>query len=190
MCPASLRTVRSAASFPSNCYRPVKKRNGPEKQQLLGNVHGKKWHLSLKLTKRANLLLIMKLFSVRDCKFRHNLELIVFIPDAVTNVALHPSQEGAEPAEDHFVTIAVMTVAGQTSNAIELSFEDGANSSAERQNREPTDSMTKVLPCEINTGTLMDPYIQTTTKNTFWKRCCNKTDQKKEQDDLEKPLGK
>ena len=83
-----------------------------------------------------------------------------------------------------------MTVGGETSNAIEISSEGGTNSSAERQNQEPTDSMTIEPPCEINTDTLMGPYIQTTTSNTFWKRCCDETDQKEEQDDLEKPLSK
>ena len=117
-------------------------------------------------------------------------EVIAFVSDAVTNGALHPNQEGAGPAEDHFVTSAVMTVGGETSNAIEISSEGGTNSSAERQNQEPTDSMTVVPPSEIKSGTLMGPYIQTTTKNTFWKRCCDETDQKEEQDDLEKPLGK
>ena len=117
-------------------------------------------------------------------------EVIAFVSDAVTNGALHPNQEGAYPAEDHFVTSAVMTVGGETSNAIEISSEGGTNSSAERQNQEPTDSMTIVPPSEIKSGTLMGPYIQTTTKNTFWKRCCDETDQKEEQDDLEKPLGK
>ena len=114
----------------------------------------------------------------------------MFVSDAVTNVALHPNQEGADPADDHFVSSAVMSVAGETSNAIEFSSEGGANSSAERQNQEPTDSMTISLPCEINTGTLMNRYIQTTTKNTFWKRYCSETDQKEGQDELEKPLGK
>ena len=94
----------------------------------------------------------MKLFTVRDRQLHHKQEVTAFVSDAVTNVALHPNQEGAEPAEDHFVTIAVMTVAGQTSNAIELSSEGGTDSSAERQNQEPTDSMTISLPCEINTG--------------------------------------
>ena len=120
----------------------------------------------------------------------HKQEVIAFVSDAVTNVALHPNQEGVDRAEDHFVTSAVMTVGGETSNAIEVSSEGGTKSSAERQNQEPTDSMTVVPPCEINTGTLTGPYIQTTTENTFWKRCCNETDQKEEQDDLEKPLGK
>ena len=72
-----------------------------------------------------------------------------------------------------------MTVGGETSNAIEKSSEGGTNSSAERQNQEPSDSMTVVPPCEINTE-----------KKTFWKRCCDETDQKEEQDDLEKPLSK
>ena len=114
----------------------------------------------------------------------------MFVSDAVTNVALHPNQEGADPADDHFVSSAVMSVAGETSNAIELSSEGGTKSSAERQNQEPTDSMTISLPCEFNTGTLMNRYIQTTTKNTFWKRYCSETDQKEGQDELEKPLGK
>ena len=153
-------------------------------------MHGKKWHLSLELTKRANLILIVKLFSVKDCKLNHKLEVIAFVSDAVTNVALHQNQEGADPAKDHFVTSTVMAVAGETSNAIELSSEGGSNSDAERQSQEPTDSMTIVLPCEINTETLMGPYIQTTTKNTFWKRCCDETDQKGDQDDHEKPLSK
>ena len=120
----------------------------------------------------------------------HKQEVIAFVSDAVTNVALHQHQEGVDRAEGHFVTSAVMAVAGETSNAIELSSEGGSNSDAERQSQEPTDSMTMVLPCEINTETLMGPYIQTTTKNTFWKRCCDETDQKGDQDDLEKPLGK
>ena len=133
----------------------------------------------------------MKLFIVRDCQLHHKQEVIAFVSDAVTNVALHPNPEGAGPTEDHFVTSTVMTVAGETSNAIELSSEGGTNSSAERQNKEPTGNMTIVLPCEIKTGTLMGPYIQTTTKNTFFrKRCYDKTYQKEEQDDLEKPLGK
>ena len=117
-------------------------------------------------------------------------EVIAFVSDAVTNGALHPNQEGADHAEDQFVTSAIMTVGGETSNAIEISSESGTNSSAERQNQEPKDSMAVVPPCEINTGTLMGPYLQTTTKNTFCKRCCDETDQKEEQDDLEKPLGK
>ena len=117
-------------------------------------------------------------------------EVIAFVSDAVTNGALHPNQEGADPAEDHFVTSAVMTVGEETSNAIEISSEGGTNSSAERQNQEPTDSMTVVPPCEINAGTLMGPYIQTTTKNTFWKRCCDETDQKEERGNLGKLLGK
>ena len=112
----------------------------------------------------------------------------MFVSDAVTNVALHQNQEGADPADDHFVSSAVMSVAGETSNAIELSSEGGTKSSAERQNQEPTDSMTISLPCEINTGTLMNRYIQ--TKNTFLKRYCSETDQKEGQDELEKPLGK
>ena len=120
----------------------------------------------------------------------HKQEVITFLSDAVTNGALHPNQEGADSAEDHFVTSAVMTVGGETSNAIEISSEGGTNSSAERQNQEPTDSMTVVPPCEINAGTLMDPYIQTTTKNTFWKRCCYETDQKEERGNLGKLLGK
>ena len=132
----------------------------------------------------------MKLFSVRDCQLHRKQEVLVFVSDAVTNVALHPNQEGADPAEDHFLSSAVMSVAGETSNAIELSSEGGTKSSAERQNQEPTDSMTISLPCEINTGTLMNRYIQTTTKNTFWKRYCSETDQKEGQDELEKPLGK
>ena len=142
----------------------------------------------MELTKRANLTQIMKLISVRDFQLHHKQEVIGFVSDAVTNVALHPNQEGTDPAEDHFVTSAVMTVAGKTSNTIELSSEGGTNSSAERQNQEPTDSMTI---CEIKTGTLMGPYIQTTTKNTFFrKRCCDKTDQKEEKDNFEKPLSK
>ena len=120
----------------------------------------------------------------------HKQEVITFLSDAVTNGALHPNQEGADSAEDHFVTSAVMTVGGETSNAIEISSEGGTNSSAERQNQEPTDSMTVVPSCEINAGTLMDPYIQTTTKNTFWKRCCDETDQKEERGNLGKLLGK
>ena len=120
----------------------------------------------------------------------HKQEVITFLSDAVTNGALHPNQEGADSAEDHFVTSAVMTVGGETSNAIEISSEGGTNSSAERQNQEPTDSMTVVPPCEINAGTLMDPYIQTITKNTFWKRCCDETDQKEERGNLGKLLGK
>ena len=120
----------------------------------------------------------------------HKQEVIAFVSDAVSNGALHPNQEGADRAEDQFVTSAVMTVGGETSNAIEISSESGTNSSAERQNQEPKDSMAVVPPCEINKGTLMGPYLQTTTKNTFWKRCCDETDQKEEQDDLEKPLGK
>ena len=132
----------------------------------------------------------MKLFSVRDCKLHHKQEVIAFVSDAVTNVALHLNQEGTDPAEDDFVSSAVITVAGETSNAIELSTEGGTDRSVERQNQEPTDRMTIVFPCEINTGTLMGPYIQTTTKNTFWKRCYDETDQKEEQDDLEKPLCK
>ena len=132
----------------------------------------------------------MELFSVRDCQLHHKQEVIAFVSDAVTNVALHPNQEGVDREEGHFVTSAVMAVAGETSNAIELSSEGGTDSSADRQNQEPTDSMTRVLPCEINSGTLMGPYIQTTTKNTFSKWCCDKPDQKEEEDDLEKPLGK
>ena len=103
---------------------------------------------------------------------------------------MYPNQEGADPVEDHFVTSAVMTLAGETSNAMELSSEGGTKSNAECQNQEPTESMTIVLPCEIITETLTDPCVQTTTKNTFWKRCCDEADQKEEQDDLEKPLGK
>ena len=132
----------------------------------------------------------MKLSSVRDCQLHHKQEVIAFVSDAVTNVALHPNQEGADPAEDHFVTSAVTAVGGETSDATEISSEGGTNSSPELQNQEPTGSMTVVLPCEIKTGTLIGPYIQTTTKKTFWKRCCDKTDQKEEQDDLQKPLGK
>ena len=132
----------------------------------------------------------MKLLSIRDCRLHYKQEVIAFVSDAVTNGALHPNQEEADPTKDHFVTSAVMTVGGETSNAIEISSEGGTNSSAERQNQEPTDSMTVVPPSEIKSGTLMGPYIQTTTKNTFWKRCCDETDQKEEQDDLEKPLGK
>ena len=131
----------------------------------------------------------MKLFTVRDRQLHHKQEVTAFVSDAVTNVALHPNQKGVDRAEGHFVTSAVMAVAGETSNAIELSSEGGANSSAERQNQEPTDSMTRVLPCEINSGNLMASYIQTTTKNTFSKWYCDKPDQKEEEDDLEKPLG-
>ena len=131
----------------------------------------------------------MKLFSVRDRQLHHKQEVIAFVSDAVTNVALHPHQEGVDRAEGHFVTSAVMAVAGETSNAIELSSEGGTDSSAERQNQEPTDSMTRVLPCEINSGNLMASYIQTTTKNTFSKWYCDKPDQKEEEEDLEKPLG-
>ena len=120
----------------------------------------------------------------------HKQEVIAFVSDAVTNGALHPNQEGADRAEDHFFTSAVMTVGGETSTVIEISSEGGTNSSAERQNQAPTDNMTVVPPCEINTGTLMGPYIQTTTKNTFWKRCCDETDQKEERDNLGKLLGK
>ena len=120
----------------------------------------------------------------------HKQEVIAFVSDAVTNVALHLNQEGTDPAEDDFVSSAVITVAGETSNAIELSTEGGTDRSVERQNQEPTDRMTIVFPCEINTGNVMGPYIQTTTKNTFWKRCYDETDQKEEQDDLEKPLCK
>ena len=100
----------------------------------------------------------------------HKQEVIAFVSDAVTNVALHPNQKGVDRAEGHFVTSAVMAVAGETSNAIELSSEGGTDSSAERQNQEPTDSMTRVLPCEM------------------WYR--DKPDQKEEEDDLKKPLGK
>ena len=132
----------------------------------------------------------MKLLSLRDRRLHHKQEVITFLSDAVTNGALHPNQEGADSAEDHFVTSAVITVGGETSNAIEISSEGGTNSSAERQNQEPTDSMTVVPPCEINAGTLMGPYIQTTTKNTFWKRCCDETDQKEERGNLGKLLGK
>ena len=85
----------------------------------------------------------------------HKQEVIAFVSDAVTNGALHPNQEGADHAEDQFVTSAIMTVGGETSNAIEISSESGTNSSAERQNQEPKDSMAVVPPCEINTGTLM-----------------------------------
>ena len=131
----------------------------------------------------------MKLFTVRDRQLHHKQEVIAFVSDAVTNVALHPNQEGVDREEGHFVTSAVMAVAGETSNAIELSSEGGTDSSAERQNQEPTDSMTRVLPCEINSGNLMAYYIQTTTKNTFSKWYCDKPDQKEEEDDLEKPLG-
>lgn len=131
----------------------------------------------------------MKLFTVRDRQLHHKQEVIAFVSDAVTNVALHPNQKGVDRAEGHFVTSAVMAVAGETSNAIELSSEGGTDSSAERQNQEPTDSMTRVLPCEINSGNLMASYIQTTTKNTFSKWYCDKPDQKEEEDDLEKPLG-
>ena len=131
----------------------------------------------------------MKLFTVRDRQLHHKQEVIAFVSDAVTNVALHPNQEGVDREEGHFVTSAVMAVAGETSNAIELSSEGGTDSSAERQNQEPTDSMTRVLPCEINSGNLMASYIQTTTKNTFSKWYCDKPDQKEEEDDLEKPLG-
>ena len=127
---------------------------------------------------------------MRDCQLHHKQEVIAFVSDAVTNVALYPNQEGVDRAEGHFVTSAVMAVAGETSNAIELSSEGGKDSSAERQNQEPTDSVTRVLPCEINLGTLVAPYIQKTTKNTFSKWYCDKRDQKKEEDDLEKPLGK
>lgn len=130
----------------------------------------------------------MKLLSLRDRRLHHKQEVITFLSDAVG--ALHPNQEGADSAEDHFVTSAVMTVGGETSNAIEISSEGGTNSSAERQNQEPTDSMTVVPPCEINAGTLMGPYIQKTTKNTFWKGCCDETDQKEERGNLGKLLGK
>lgn len=98
----------------------------------------------------------MKLFPVRDCKLHKKLEVIAFASDAVsnvfTNVALYPNQEGADPVEDHFVTSVVMTLAGETSKAMELSSEGGTKSSAKCQNQEPTESMTTVLPCEIIGG--------------------------------------
>ena len=113
----------------------------------------------------------------------------MFVSDAVTNVALHPNQEGADPADDHFVSSAVMSVAGETSNAIELSSEGGANSSAERQKQEPTDSMTISLPCEINSETLMNRYIQTTTKNNRKERKCGRKEREKELNNLDKRPG-
>ena len=111
----------------------------------------------------------------------HKQEVITFLSDAVTNGALHPNQEGADSAEDHFVTSAVITVGGETSNAIEISSEGGTNSSAERQNQEPTDSMTVVPPCEINTekipfgnGVVMKQIKRKnrTTLKSFWVSNC------------------
>ena len=103
---------------------------------------------------------------------------------------MHPNQEGDDPAEDHFVASAVMTNAGETSNAINLRSEGGTNSGAACQNQELIESITSLIKCEGNTGTLMGPYVQTTAKKTLWKRYCDGTDQKEEEDNLEKSLGK
>ena len=67
----------------------------------------------------------------------HKQEVIAFVSDAVTNGALHPNQEGADRAEDQFVTSAVMTVGGETSNAIEISSESGTNTMPNAKTKSP-----------------------------------------------------